>query len=186
MFEWIFETWPWYVSGPLIGLTVPILLLTGNKQLGISSSLRHICSACIPSKSEYLNYDWKKQRWNLIFALGLVLGGFLSDMLLTNSTPVEISVQTKQILQHYGITQFSGLLPAEFFNFDLLFATVGIVFVMLGGFLVGFGTRYANGCTSGHTIMGVANLKLSSLLASISFFIGGLFMTYFIYPLLLG
>ena len=186
MIEWLSQPWPWYISGPMIGFTVPLLLIIGNKQLGISSSLRHICSACLPTKIPHLNYDWKKYSWNLVFVSGLVVGGFMGEFLLNDHQAVTITDATKTILMSYGISQFSGLLPVELFNSELIFGTVGITFVMLGGFLVGFGTRYANGCTSGHSIMGLANLKISSLVATISFFSGGLIMTHFIFPHLIG
>ncbi|MCB0278926.1 MAG: YeeE/YedE family protein [Calditrichaeota bacterium] len=185
MSEWLSQTWPWYVSGPLIGFTVPLLLLTGNKQLGVSSSLRHICAACLPANINYLKYDWKKQSWNLLFVAGLFVGGIIGNLLLNNHQPAQITQHTHTVLESYGIHNFYGLLPADLINSDSLFGFVGFSLTVIGGFLVGFGTRYANGCTSGHAIMGIANLQFASVIAAIGFFVGGMLMTHFIFPYLL-
>lgn len=177
--------WPWYVAGPLIGLTVPLLLWLDNKRLGISSSLRHICAACVPANIDFLHYNWKRELWNLYFVAGILLGGFLAGKLFANPLPVAISVSTHSMLQHMGIHDFSGLLPAELFNWHSLVQPKGFILIVIGGFLVGFGTRYAGGCTSGHGIMGLSNLQWTSLLAVISFFIGGILCSYFILPYIL-
>lgn len=176
------QPWPWYISGPLIGLMVPALLILGNKTFGISSSLRHICAACIPGKTEFFKYDWKAESWNLIFALGIILGGFIGGYLLQDPNPVHISSATIADLHSIGINDQSGLIPQEIFNFQSLFTLRGFILMVVGGFFVGFGTRYANGCTSGHSIMGLSNLQWSSLVATIFFFVGGLIMTWFILP----
>jgi uncharacterized membrane protein YedE/YeeE len=52
--------------------------------------------------------------------------------------------------------------------------------LLVGGVLIGFGTRYAGGCTSGH-VSGLSNLQIPSLKAVIGFF-GGLIMSYFYSP----
>lgn len=184
MLELLTKPWPWYISGPLIGLMVPLLLVLGNKPFGISSSLRHFCAACIPTKVKFFDYNWKAEAWNLIFVLGVIAGGFLAGILFKNPEPVQISENTIKDLQAYGISDFSNLYPVEIFNFHNLFSVNGFLFMIVGGFLVGFGTRYANGCTSGHSIMGLSNLQLSSLVATICFFAGGLIMSWFIIPLL--
>lgn len=184
MLELLTKPWQWYVSGPLIGLMVPILLILGNKSFGISSSLRHFCAACIPTKVKFFDYNWKAEAWNLIFVLGVVAGGFIAGILLKNPELVQISENTIKDLQGYGITDFSNLYPTEIFNFQNLLSVNGFLFMIIGGFLVGFGTRYANGCTSGHSIMGLSNLQFSSLVATICFFAGGLIMSWFIIPLL--
>jgi hypothetical protein len=113
MLEIIKEPWPWYVAGPLIGLTVPVLLIIGNKSFGISSSLRHICAACIPANISFFKYDWKKESWNLFFVLGIFLGGMIAAYFLANPNPVEITPQLSEQLASYGITDHSGLLPKE-------------------------------------------------------------------------
>lgn len=182
--EFLTQPWPWYVSGPLIGLMVPILLIFGNKSFGISSSLRHFCAACIPTKIKFFDYDWKKESWNLVFVAGVILGGCLAGYFFKNPNPVNISPETVSELAALGFTNFDGLAPAEIFSFESLLTVKGILMIVLGGFLVGFGTRYANGCTSGHSIMGMANLNWPSLVATICFFIGGLIMTWFIFPYL--
>jgi hypothetical protein len=177
------QPWPWYVSGPLIGLMVPALLIMGNKAFGISSSLRHICAACsIPMKSSFFQYNWRAESWNLIFALGIILGGFVAGYLFQNPNPVQISEHTVSDLRALGVTDYSGLIPEDVFNFHALLTLRGFVLMIAGGFFVGFGTRYAGGCTSGHSIMGMSNLQLPSLIATICFFVGGLVMTWFILP----
>ena len=185
MFEILQQPWPWYVAGPLIGLTVPALLLLGNKALGISSSLRHMCAACLPAGIPFLTYNWRAEAWNLVFVLGIALGGFIGYQVLGHPNVVNISPATMHDLQtELHLTDFSGLLPHELFALDNLANWKGWVFLVLGGFLVGFGTRYAGGCTSGHAISGLSNLQWVSLVAVVGFFAGGLLMTWFVYPLL--
>jgi len=179
------QPWPWYVSGPLIGLMVPILLLLGNKTFGISSSLRHICAACVPGKTEFFKYNWRAESWNLIFAFGIILGGFFAGYIFENSIAVQISEETVSDLNTMGINNQNGLIPQEIFNFQSLFSLRGFILIVVGGFFVGFGTRYAGGCTSGHSIMGLSNFQFPSLVATICFFIGGLIMTWFILPLIM-
>lgn len=182
--EFLKQPWHWAISGLLIGLIVPLLLILGNKPFGISSTLRQICAACVPARISFFNYNWKKESWNLFFVSGIVLGSFLAAHFLANTNPVQISSATKTDLQALGITDFQGLLPAEIFSFDQIFTIKGFILIIFGGFLVGFGTRWANGCTSGHSIFGLSNLQLPSLIATICFFIGGLFVTHFILPLI--
>lgn len=181
-FEMIRKPWPWYVAGPMIGLTVPVLLVLGNKSFGISSSLRHICAAVIPANISFFKYDWKREIWNLFFVAGIVIGGFIATYLLTNPESFMIAEKTQTSLSQLGITDFSGLMPAEIFAVDNIFTLKGLIFFVLGGFLVGFGTRYAGGCTSGHAIMGLSNLQWPSLVATIFFMIGGFFSTWILLP----
>ncbi|MDA1269240.1 MAG: YeeE/YedE thiosulfate transporter family protein [Bacteroidetes bacterium] len=176
--EWISQPWPWYVAGPLIGLTVPALLILGNKSFGISSSLRHICAACVPAGIPLFTYNWKKEIWNLLFVLGTAIGGFIAMNFLANPDTIVISESTQSDLRALGITNFSDLMPAEIFSWNTLFSGKGVVFFLIGGFLVGFGTRYAEGCTSGHAIMGISSLQWPSLIATIFFMLGGFFMTH--------
>jgi uncharacterized membrane protein YedE/YeeE len=186
LFELIRKPWPWYIAGPLIGSTVPILLLLGNKSFGISSSLRHICAAVIPANISFFKYDWKKEAWNLFFVAGITLGGFFATYLLTNPNSLIVAESTKASLTQLGITDFSGLMPADLFSVENIFSLKGLIFFVLGGFLVGFGTRYAGGCTSGHAIMGLANLQWPSLVATIFFMAGGFFSTWILLPWLLN
>lgn len=185
MKDFIEQPWPWYVAGPLIGLVVPALLLLGNKTFGISSSLRHICAACIPANISFFKYDWKKESWNLFFVAGIMAGGFLAATLLSKPHEVNISPDTVSVLKQQGVKDFSGMLPQDIFSFNSLLTLRGVVFIVLGGFLVGFGTRYAGGCTSGHAIMGISSLQWPSLVATCCFMVGGFVMTWFILPYLL-
>lgn len=177
--------WPWYVAGPLIGLIVPALLLIGNKTFGISSNLRHICAACFPANIPFFKYDWKNELWNIFFVGGIILGAFIATQYLTNPLPIKIDPTLQATLESWGIHDFSNLLPNELFSFQALFTIRGFILMVIGGFLVGFGTRYANGCTSGHAIMGLSNLQWPSLMATICFMIGGFVMTNFILPIIL-
>ena len=184
--NWIYEPWPWYVAGPLIGLTVPLLLVVGNKKLGISSSLKHICAALVPANLNFLKYDWRKEAWSLFFAGGVLLGGFVGGYLFTNPNPVAISESTQIYLNSFGIKSSAGLMPVELFNWNTLFSVKGFLLMIVGGFLVGFGTRYARGCTSGHGILGLSALQWPSLIATASFFAGGILFSKFILPYILA
>lgn len=179
--------WPWYVAGPLIGLFVPLLLVLTGKALGVSSSLKHTCAAAVPTEARYFNYDWKGSGlWNLIFVAGILLGGVLAVQVLGGGGPTGMSAATKADLQGLGLSDFSGLVPPELFGWSSLTTVPGIIVLVVGGFLVGFGARYAGGCTSGHGITGMATFQLPSLIAVIGFFVGGLFTTHVVLPLLLG
>ncbi|WKN31162.1 YeeE/YedE thiosulfate transporter family protein [Porifericola rhodea] len=183
--EWISQPWPWYVAGPLIGLTVPILLIIGNKSFGISSSLRHVCAACVPAKIPFFSYNWKKEMWNMMFVLGIVIGGFIASFLLANPHAIVVAEATQADLAALGITEYKNLLPSEIFSWENLFTAKGLVFFVIGGFMVGFGTRYAGGCTSGHAIMGISNLQWPSVVATAFFMIGGFVMTHLLMPLIM-
>lgn len=183
--EWIKQPWPWYIAGPLIGLMVPILLITGNKAFGISSSLRHVCAACFPAKINFFKYDWKKEIWNLFFVTGVIIGAFLISYFFANPNPVAINPKLAEELQQYGISNYQGLVPTDLFTWENLLSVKGIILMVAGGFLVGFGTRYAGGCTSGHAIMGLSNLQLPSLLATISFMAGGFIVANLVLPFIL-
>lgn len=178
----LYRPWPWYVAGPLIGLAVPALLVLGNKRLGVSSSLRDICAACVPARIPFLHYDWKKESWNLFFVAGILLGGYLAGSLFGNPAPVAISPRTVQDLHVLGVDNSGGLMPASLFSWHALTTLKGWLVTVVGGFLVGFGTRYAGGCTSGHGIMGLSALQWPSLVAVACFFAGGIICTHFIFP----
>ena len=177
--------WPWYVAGPLIGLTVPLLLLLGNRHFGISANLRHICAACLPGKVPFFSYDWKKESWNLFFAAGIIIGAFIAVTLLAGPAPSTIAPQLETELQAYGLSYTGSLLPGDLFNWPALLTLRGLILMVAGGFLVGFGTRYAGGCTSGHAIMGLSNLQLPSLVATCCFMAGGFIMANLILPFIL-
>ena len=184
--DFIRNPWPWYVAGPLIGLTVPLLLILGNKSFGISSSLRHVCAACVPANIPFFKYDWKKEIWNLFFVAGILIGGILAAQLLSNPNPVEVNPKLAAEMTGYGITDYSGLVPAEIFSWPQLLTARGLIMMVFGGFLVGFGTRYAGGCTSGHAIMGLSNLQWPSLVATCCFMAGGFIMANLILPYVLS
>ena len=186
LLEWIKQPWPWYMAGPLIGLTVPVLLILGNKSFGISSSLRHVCAACVPANIKFFKYDWKRETWNLFFVAGIFFGGMIAMNLLGNPEPVKINTNLASNLAGYGITDHTGLVPKQLFNWESLLSIRGIILMVVGGFLVGFGTRYAGGCTSGHAIMGLSTLQWPSLVATCCFMIGGFIMTNLILPLILS
>jgi uncharacterized membrane protein YedE/YeeE len=185
MLETIQQPWPWYVAGALIGLTVPALLLLGNKHFGVSSSLRHICAACIPGNISFFKYDWKKEVWNLFFVAGVLFGGLIATQWLSNPDPIVVSEKTVAALQALNIETDNQLMPASIFSFDNLFTIRGLLFFVVGGFMVGFGTRYAGGCTSGHAIMGLSNLQWPSLVATCCFMVGGFVMVHLIFPWLM-
>ncbi len=184
--EWLKQPWPWYVAGPLIGLTVPALLIIGNKSFGISASLRHICAACLPANIPFFTYNWKKEVWNLFFVLGILLGAVIASTFLNNNAPVQINSQLAASLAVYGITDYSVMVPKQIFNWQSLLSLRGFIMIVAGGFLVGFGTRYAGGCTSGHAIMGLSTLQWPSLVATCCFMAGGFIMANFILPLILS
>ncbi|SKC55242.1 hypothetical protein SAMN05660236_1519 [Ohtaekwangia koreensis] len=177
--------WPWYIVGPLIGLTVPLLLVLGNKPFGISSTLRHICAACVPMDIPFFQYPWRKEIWNLLFVVGIFMGAIIATTTLSSQEPVQVTDELRAELAAYGITDMKGLVPKDLFNLHNLFTLKGFILMIAGGFLVGFGTRYAGGCTSGHAITGLSNLQWPSLIATICFMIGGIVVANFVLPYIL-
>lgn len=183
--DFLTQPLPWYIGGPLIGLTIPLLLIFVGQSLGISSSFRHVCAACNIGDVEFFKYDWKKAgAWNLAFILGITIGGFFAGNVWLNPEPIDISASTISALQDLGFTDFSGFVPEEIFSWSQMSSPENLAILIIGGFLVGFGTRYAGGCTSGHAISGLSDLQFASLIAVIGFFIGGLLMTHVLYPLI--
>lgn len=185
MIEFIRQPWPWWVSGPLIGLTVPLLLILGNKPFGVSSSLKHICAACVPANISFFRYDWKSEAWNLFFIAGAVAGSFIAWNWLADYHQVMINPKLMTTLNEYGIYDKSKVVPEEIINWRSLLTVKGLIMTVIGGFLVGFGTRYADGCTSGHSIMGLSNLQRASLIATCSFMAGGFLVANFFLPYIL-
>ncbi len=176
---------PWYVAGPLIGLVVPALLLLGNKPFGVSSNFRHLCAAVAPCGIEFFSHDWKRRGgWNLAFLLGILAGAATASQ-VAPPLSVSLSPHTIAALHRLGLHDLTGLTPHEIFAWTSLLTVKGFIFIVIGGFLVGFGTAYAGGCTSGHAIAGLADWQPASLLAVCGFFAGGLAGTYLILPMLL-
>ncbi|MEM9328545.1 MAG: YeeE/YedE thiosulfate transporter family protein [Bacteroidota bacterium] len=186
MIEFISQPWPSYVAGTMIALVMATLILLGNR-FGISSNLRTVCSILGAGKHcEFFDFNWRAQWWNLVFAVGMVLGGAIAHTWLMPEQATNISMVTINELEGFGLSNpGASLVPPEIFQWESLLTVKGIIMLVLGGFLVGFGTRYAGGCTSGHAISGLSNLQMPSLIAVVGFFIGGLFATYLILPYLL-
>jgi uncharacterized protein len=184
--EIIIHTWHWSISGFLIGMIMLFLIYFG-KSFGMSSNLRSLCSMTgIGKKVPFFDWDWKSQRWNFVVVLGAMLGGYVAVHFLSDMSNVAISQSTISDLSQLGIKSSGGeLLPDYLFSNDVFESPYKIAILLFGGLLIGFGSRYAGGCTSGHAISGLSNLQLPSLKAVIGFFIGGLIMSYFLLPILL-
>jgi uncharacterized membrane protein YedE/YeeE len=183
--EIILNPWPWYISGFLIAF-VMFLLIMVEKKFGMSSNLRTLCTICGADKtSDFFKFDWKSQRWNLIVVLGAIIGGFIGSHYLTNNVAVAIHPEVIQNLQALGFESAGkAYLPTELFDISALSNIKSLSVLIIGGFLVGFGARYAGGCTSGNAISGLSNLQMPSLIAVIGFFIGGFFTIHVLFPLI--
>lgn len=183
--EFITNTWHWSISGFLIGLVMLSLIYFG-KVFGMSSNLRSLCSMTgIGKKVPFFDWNWKSQRWNLVVVAGTMLGGYTATHFLNSDSNVTINEITIQKLQNIGIeAPNSKLLPDSLFGKNVFESPKMILFLLIGGLLIGFGSRYAGGCTSGHAISGLSNFQLPSLKAVIGFFVGGLIMVNFIFPLI--
>lgn len=186
MTDWLFRPWPWYVAGPVIGLFPALLLLLGNRPFGVSSTLRHVCAATCPSSIPFFRYDWRREgAWNLAFTAGILLGGTVAGLIFANPGPIGIASETTATLRALGVSDFTGLMPSDHFSWMNLLTVRGLVLILGGGFLVGFGAAYAGGCTSGHGLSGIADLQLPSVIALCGFFAGGIAATFLLLPLLL-
>ncbi|WP_370225558.1 YeeE/YedE family protein [Mesoflavibacter sp.] len=182
--EFFLQPWSWLLSGFLIALIMFFLLIMG-KTFGMSSNLRTFCAICGGGKfSQLFNFNWREQSWNLLVVLGAILGGFVAKNFMTDGTMPQISNATKEGLTQIGFSEDNDYLPKELFSAEALQEPKTIIILIVGGLLIGFGTRYAGGCTSGHAITGLSNLQRPSLLAVIGFFIGGLIMVHLLFPLI--
>ena len=190
--EFLSQPWHWSISGFMIAVVMFLLIYLGQK-FGVSSSFQAMCSIGGAGKFfDYFDYDWKKQDWLLMFVIGAIIGGAIGVTLLASPDPVQISSATIADLNEIGISypkdtsEGKGFLPQDLMNFEMLGTLKGFLLMVVGGFLIGFGTRYGGGCTSGHAITGLSNLQLPSLVAVIGFFIGGLITTFFVLPAIMS
>ncbi len=183
--ELLLEPWPWYVAGPMIALVMFLLIFMGRK-FGMSSNLETMCAVCGAGKrSDYFKFDWRANRWNLVVILGAAIGGFAGAHLLSSGEAVAIAPETIQKLNALGFESAGkAYLPDDLFSMSALTDPFSLVILLIGGVLIGFGARYAAGCTSGHAISGLSNLQLPSLIAVIGFFIGGLVMVHLLFPII--
>ena len=184
--DWILQPWPWYISGPLIAITMFTLIFVG-KTFGMSSNLRTLCTLCGAGRTcNFFCFDWKAQRWNLLVMAGAIIGGFLASQYLSNNQTPDLNPSTIERLSTLGIESAGvAYVPSELFGSEAFSSPQTLLLLLFGGLLVGFGARYAGGCTSGHSISGISNLQLPSLIATLGFFIGGLLMAHLILPFLL-
>jgi uncharacterized membrane protein YedE/YeeE len=189
--EFISQPWHWSISGAGIVFVMFLLLWFGG-QFGVSSNLRTLCAiGGAGKKYKFFDFDWKSQTWNLVFIAGAVIGGFIASTYLQSPDPVQISMDTQNYLQSVGIatpqdvSEGLGFVPPEIYGTAGIGSAKNLLYLIIGGFLIGFGTRYAGGCTSGHAISGLSNLQIPSLIAVIGFFIGGLLMTWVLLPYIL-
>ena len=185
--EIITQPWPWYVSGPLISMILFLFFYFG-KSFGVSTNLETICTIAGADKlSDYFKKDWRERDWSLLFLVGLIIGGFISSTFLTPYGLDSINPETIKELETLGFTyNQNSYVPDELFSLNTTLTIKGFLLLLFAGILIGFGTRYAGGCTSGHAITGLSNLQLPSLIAVIGFFIGGLIMIWLIFPLIFG
>ena len=185
MKELITQTWSWWFSGAMIA-SIMFFLLYFGQSFGFSSNLRTICAAAgLGKKTKFFDFNWKAQLWNIVFLVGSIIGGYIASNYLSAGGLVEISASTIEDLGKMGIAAPTSLQPNELFSWEAVFSLKGFLILAFGGLMVGFGSRYAGGCTSGHAISGLSNLQLPSLIAVIGFFIGGLLMTHLIMPFIL-
>ena len=185
--DFILQPWQWYVSGPLIAFVLFLFFFFG-KNFGVSTNLETMCTIAGAGKiSDYFKKDWKERDWALIFLLGLIIGGFIAINYLSTTTTIELNPKTVEELADLGFTNAgNAYVPSEIFSIENMLTLKGFSILIIAGILIGFGTRYAGGCTSGHAITGLSSLQLPSLIAVIGFFIGGLIMTWLIFPLIFG
>jgi len=183
--DFLLQPWPWYAAGPLIALCMYLMFFFGKK-FGVSSNLETVCAMSGAGKFvDFFKFDWRKNKWNLVFVIGLIIGGYISNQWLTINETVAINPETIQSLSEIGIANAgSSYMPDEIFSINSMLTIKGFLILIVAGILVGFGSRYAGGCTSGHGIVGLSNLSIESYIAVGGFFIGGLFMTWLILPYL--
>lgn len=157
--------WHWAIAGALIGLLTLTLLFVANRRLGISTGFENVCALVV--KAPYFQREslLRSNNWRLPLLAGLVVGGFLSAVIGGGWEP----------------TWALGKFDAEIgWN-----AGGKVIWMFGGGLLIGFGTRLAGGCTSGHGIFGMSNLELPSIVSTVSFMAAGIVTTNLIYRVIL-
>ena len=182
MLELIQQPWSWWFSGIVIS-SIMFLLLFFGQSFGFSSNLRTICGAAGGGRwVSFFDFNWKTQIWNLVFLLGAIIGGYIAGEFLSTGEAVAISDATIQDLKTLGFSAPTSVQPEELFSLESAFTFKGFFLLAIGGLMVGFGSRYAGGCTSGHAISGISDLQIPSMIAVVGFFLGGLIMTHLIFP----
>lgn len=181
--DFILEPWAWYVGGPLIALTLFLYFYFGQN-FGASTNFETLCTMVGAGKvSDYFKKDWKERDFAMLFVIGLIIGGFISSNFLIPNQTIDLNPKTIQELTDLGFTNVANqYFPDEIFSNEAVFSLKGFLILILSGVCIGFGTRYAGGCTSGHAITGLSSFQLPSLLAVIGFFIGGIIAVWFIIP----
>jgi len=181
--DFLLEPWPWYVAGPLIAFCMYLLNFFGKK-FGVSSNLETICAMGGAGKLvDFFKFDWRAHKWHIAFIGGMIIGGFISNQWLQSNDTLKLNPQTIQSLDEIGIENAGAtFLPPEIYSINAMLTLKGFLILISAGILVGFGSRYAGGCTSGHGIVGLSKLSKESFIAVSGFFIGGLIMTWLILP----
>lgn len=182
--DFLQQPFSWYIAGPLIAVNLFLLLYFGQR-FGVSTGMKTTCAALGAGKTiPFFNYNWKNEAWLLMYLAGSIIGGLIAVEFMNAGAPVEVSEKTAAALRALHIEANHSFEPAEIFAVQQLLTLKGWAILLGGGMLIGFGTRWANGCTSGHAISGLSDFQLPSLVAVIGFFIGGLVMTHFFIPLI--
>ncbi|MDP5172466.1 MAG: YeeE/YedE family protein [Bacteroidia bacterium] len=187
MISFFSQPWPWWVAGPVVASVMITLLMLG-RTFGVSGSLGTICNIGGAGKlAPMFRYDWKRDIWNLLFVGGTVIGGVIAIWVLPSGQEIALSEGARESFGQMGITNgYDKLGPEALFGAAAWTSWQAWVVWIVGGFALGFGARWAGGCTSGHAITGLSHLQWPSLLAVVGFFGGGLIAAHFILPAFFG
>lgn len=167
--SWIGQSWPWWAAGIVIGLLVPAFYYLMNAGLSVSTGYGSLIKAAFPGtrlkwfKSRQFSDRWG---WRLFFLSGIILGAMLANYL--SGQPL--------------ISSGMGILTSTLTWPPFL---VGLM-LFVGGLMMGMGARLAGGCTSGHSIHGLATFQFSSLVVTLVFLLFGVLTTNLVRVLLLG
>lgn len=163
------EPWPWWMGGLVIGALVPLLYYFLNTALGVSTGFGNFAKLLFPKTTlSWLNSKSFSSVVNHRFymMMGMLIGAFSAGRVM--GLPV--------VTIEMGV--FSETLQWPIWG--------NVLWFLMGGFLLGLGARIAGGCTSGHSIHGLANFQLSSLVATICFLIFGAVTVFAIRVFLMG